>query len=193
MKNKYKIEAVLFASGEKLSLEDLSKICEINNEEVQEAITELIHEYQEEDRGLTILEKESSGKRMVQLVTNEKASNFVKKLNKLVLEGDLTPTALEVLSIVAYRGPISHRGIEEIRGANSSYPLKTLLIRGLIDRYPHPQRRNTYLYEISFNLLKFLGLTKISELPEYEKLKNSQLQASENTQNIDQEGDKEIY
>ena len=38
-----------------------------------------------------------------------------------------------------------------------------------------------------------MGLSKIDELPEYEKLKNSQLQASENTQNIDQEGDKEIY
>ena len=170
MENKYKIEAVLFASGVPVSLEDLQKICELSEYETNQGISDLISEYQEKQNGFTILEKETSGKKMVQLVTNELASPFVIKLNKNILEGELSPVSLETLSIVAYKGPLSRAEIDDIRGANSSYILKTLMIRGLIERYPHPERKNSFLYEISFDLLKLLGINKTDNLPDFEKL-----------------------
>lgn len=170
MDNKYKIESVLFASGVPISKEDLQKICELSEYEVNQGITDLISEYEEKQRGFIILEKESSGKRMVQLVTNDLASSFVMKLNKNILEGDLSPVSLETLSIIAYKGPMPRAEVDDIRGANSSYILKTLMIRGLIERYPHPERKNSFLYEVSFDLLKLLGINKTDNLPDFEKL-----------------------
>jgi len=170
MENKYKLESVLFASGVPVSLEDLQKICELSEYETNQGISDLTSEYQEKQNGFTILEKETSGKKLVQLVTNEQASPFVMKLNKNILEGELSPVSLETLSIVAYKGPLSRAEIDDIRGANSSYILKTLMIRGLIERYPHPERKNSFLYEISFDLLKLLGINKTDNLPDFEKL-----------------------
>lgn len=170
MENKYKIESVLFASGVPISREDLTKICELSDYETDQAIEELLNEYESSNRGFTLIEKQTSGKQMIQLVSNQEASPFISKLNKNILEGELSPTSLETLSIVAYKGPMTRAEIDDIRGANSSYILKTLMIRGLIERYQHPERRNTFLYEVSFDLLKVLGITKTDKLPDFEKL-----------------------
>ena len=172
MENKYKIEAVLFASGVPISIEELSRVCELSKTETEQAINDLKLEYQEKQNGLTILEKITSGKAMMQLVSNHKVSIYIQKLNKQILEGDLSPAALETLAIIAYKGPISRGEIDDIRGANSSYILKILMIRGLIERYQNPERKNSFLYEVSFDLLKTLGIDTIKQLPDFEKLHN---------------------
>jgi len=62
--------------------------------------------------------------------------------------------------------------IDNIRGVNSSYILRNLLIRGLIERDIDTRRANAFIYKISFDFLKKMGLSKIDELPEYEKYHN---------------------
>lgn len=175
IKTKYLVEGLLFASGEPLSLNKISEILSISNEEVENSILELINDYQNENRCFDIIKKGNENQIFYQLVTNKNISSVVQKLNNTVLEGDLTKGALEVLSIVMYRSPLNRAEIDDIRGVNSSYILRALVLRGLINRYQNPNRRNEYLYEPSFDLLKFLGITDASNLPDFEKLHNFSL------------------
>ncbi len=175
IKTKYLIEGLLFASGEPLSLNKISEILSISNEEIENSILELINDYQNENRCFDIIKKGNENQIFYQLVTNKNISSVVQKLNNTVLEGELTKGALEVLSIVMYRSPLNRAEIDDIRGVNSSYILRALVLRGLINRYQNPNRRNEYLYEPSFDLLKFLGITDASNLPDFEKLHNFSL------------------
>ena len=79
---------------------------------------------------------------------------------------------METLTIISYAGPISRADIEYIRGVNSSFIMRALLMRGLADRSVDSKRSNTYLYSTSFELLRHLGLTKNSDLPDYSKYKD---------------------
>jgi len=75
-----------------------------------------------------------------------------------------------VLSIVAYRGPITRAEIEAIRGVNCSFTLRALLIRGLLDRTENIKDNRRYLYNISFDFLKKLGMDSVEKLPDWETL-----------------------
>ena len=90
---------------------------------------------------------------------------------KETLNENLTPAALETLALVSYVGPVSRSEIEYIRGVNTAFTLRNLLIKGLVQRSSDPKRGNVYLYKPSLDLLKFLGLPKIEDLPDYEKFK----------------------
>jgi len=160
------IESILFSVGEPITIEKLVKVVSKNKDIVEKTIQELENDYQKEERGLEIIRK----KNKVQLVSAPKNSKYIEKLIKDEIQEDLTPACLEALAIIAYKGPISRAEIEEIRGVNSSYILRNLLIRGLIERKGHPEDARAYVYEISFDFLRKLGLKTIEELPEYNKL-----------------------
>jgi len=70
--------------------------------------------------------------------------------------------------LIAYLGPISRAQIDYFRGVNSSFILRNLLMRGLIERVSESADRS-YSYQISFDLLKHLGISKIEDLPDYLK------------------------
>jgi len=97
--------------------------------------------------------------------------NFIKEEFK----ENLSPASLETLSIIVYLGPLSRAEIDYYRGVNSSFILRSLLIRGLIERYSDPKRANVYLYVSSFDLLKYLGVSKKEDLPDYGKFKEMML------------------
>src|SRR3972149_1519044 len=88
------------------------------------------------------------------------------------LKEELTPAGLETLSIIAYFGPVSKIKIDYFRGVNSAFILRNLLMRGLIDR-SDKSKEEGYAYSLNFDALKHLGISKIEELPEYEKYKNN--------------------
>jgi len=175
IKLKYLVEGVLFASGEPISLDKLINLLSSTKEDIENSILELINEYQEENRCFDIIKNGSENKILYQIVTNKNISSIVQKLNNTVLEGDLTKSALDVLSIIMYRAPLNRSEIDDIRGVNSSYILRSLVLRGLINRYQNPDRRNEYLYEPSFELLKHLGINDVSCLPDFEELHSSSL------------------
>lgn len=162
------IESILFSVGEPISIEKLAKTLEKNKDSVKNIIEELEKDYEKEDRGLRIIKKGEE----IQLVSASQNNHYIEKLIKDELQEDLTPASLEALAIIAYRGPITRAEIEEIRGVNSSFILRNLLIRGLVERKGHPQDARAYIYEISFDFLRKLGLNSAEELPEYKKLKN---------------------
>ena len=165
------IESLLFISGEPMNFKKLAKIIAVKESDIKLFAEKLSAEYSKSDRGLKIVIKDGR----VQMVTSGENSLFVEKYLKADIEGELSRAALEVISIVAYRGPISRAEIEEIRGVNCSFTLRHLAIRGLVERISNPNDARAYLYRISFDFLKKLGIEKAEDLPKYNELREKKI------------------
>ena len=175
MKLEHAIEALLFWRGEPVSLKELMKDLCAKEESVHEALVALSENLK--DRGLVLLANEEHE---YMLGTSTEASSLIEKLTKEELSKDLGKASLETLSLIIYKGPIKRSEIDYVRGVNSTFILRNLLIRGLIDKKPAPDDNRTSIYTPSFKLLSYLGVEKISDLPnfsavqeEIEKFKNS--------------------
>jgi len=160
------IETVLFVSGEPVKKDKLAKIAEAKSAEIELALDKLSEKYGQSGSGLMLLKKGDE----VQLVSNPENGQYAEKLVKNELQDSLSNAAAEVVSIIAYRGPISKTEIEAIRGVNCSYTLRNLLLRGLIERNDNPRDSRGYIYTISFDFLKKLGVEEVKKLPEYDIL-----------------------
>jgi len=185
------IEALLFVYGEELEVKKIAKLLrrdpklqihpndpkksEINEAEAKNALDELQKKYAEAG-GLNLLFSDSPAGQKVQLVTKPEFASLMEDFIKDEFKENLTPASLETLSLIAYLGPISRAQIDYYRGVNSSFILRNLLMRGLVERYNDPQRANIYLYQASFDLLKYLGISKVEDLPEYSKFKKMEKQ-----------------
>ena len=160
------IESLLFLSGEPLKLSKISKVAGVSKAESENAILALQNDYALGKRGLIILKKEDE----FQLATNPENAPFIDQLVKSEMQEALSRAALEVLSIVAYRGPITRSEIEAVRGVNSSYTVRSLMLRGLLERIENPSDSRGYLYKISFDFLKKMGIDSVEKLPDFEIL-----------------------
>ena len=159
------IESLLFANGEPIKIAKLAKICAVSEEEVESAILSLKADYVQ-GRGLALVRITDA----VQLVTNPENAEYVAQMMKSDIAENLSQASLEVLSIIAYRGPLTRAEIEEIRGVNCTFTLRSLAIRGLIDKIENGKDTRRYLYSISFDFLKKLGLESVEQLPDWERL-----------------------
>lgn len=160
------IEAVLFYKGEPMKIKDLAKAVQFPEERVQATLDELKNSLR--GRGVTlVLEGEYAG-----LATAAEARNAIEAIRKEELEGPLGKAGLETLSIIMYHGPLSRAEIEYIRGVNSSSILRSLLMRGLIEKRDNPKDKRSYLYQGTPELSATLGLSALSEAPEFEKIKS---------------------
>lgn len=168
MKLKNNIESLLFISHKPLSIKELVKAVSADQKDILEALTELEKDYQEKAGGIKLLKIGDK----YQLATASEASEVVKKFIKSEISGELTKPSLETLTIIAYRGPISKAELEIIRGVNCSLILRNLLMRGLIEA-SEDKKKMVVLYNITFEFLKYLGLNKPSDLPDFEKLNRS--------------------
>ena len=158
-----KIEAVLFYKAEPLPIKRLCQIFKKDDDEIKSALKELAHDL--EERGLTLIEWEDE----YTLGTSKEVSGLIETLTKEELIKDLGKAGLETLSIILYEGPLSRVEIDYIRGVNSQFILRNLLIRGLIEKVDNPKDQRSFLYKPSLELISYLGISKITELPDYEK------------------------
>lgn len=165
------LESLLFVSGEPISFNKLSKVTGAKEEVLKEKAQELAAEYRDRQSGIRLVIEDGR----VQMVSAGESSAVVEKLMKIDIEGDLSRSALETISIVAYRGPLSRSEIEEIRGVNTSFTLRQLSIRGLIEKIDNPRDARAYLYRISFDFLRHLGLERIEDLPRFQELREKEL------------------
>lgn len=164
------IEALLFVHGEPIKLEKLVKITKTKTEGVKTAIQELFKEYAE--RGFTLLEKDD----MYQLGSNPACAEAIEELVKDEFSEELSRAAVETLAIIAYRGPLTRAEIEYVRGVNSSFTLRNLLMRGLIERIESPKDARSYLYRISFTFLKHMGISRPEALPQFNQLTKEKIE-----------------
>lgn len=157
-----KIEALLFVSGEGMAILKIAEILNKKESEIEDSIN-LLKDHLEKEHCLSVLR---DGDR-VSLITSSGVSKIIEDFAKEEFSGELTKAGLETLTVVAYKAPVKRSEIDYIRGVNSSFMLRNLLIRGLIERVRDAKDSRSYVYRISADFLKFLGLTSISDLPDY--------------------------
>lgn len=161
------LEALLFVSGEPLSLARIEKILRFSEGDVRAAANQLREKYiADETSGLMLVEHD----RRLMLATKLQNAPYLEALSKSAFQESLSKVALEVLSIIAYRAPITRAEIDSIRGVNCSFTLRNLLLRDLIERSGNPEDSRGYIYRPSFKFLQTLGLSGVQELPDYETL-----------------------
>lgn len=159
------LEALLFVHGEPLSYNKIASVLGVEKDAVDGLIGDLRARLEQDERGLQII----SDREKVQLATKPEFNTIVETFVKEEITEDLTPASLEALSIIAYLGPISRAKLEYLRGVNSIVILRSLTIRGLVERYPDPEHPATFLYRPTFDLIKHLGVKGKEDLPQYEK------------------------
>lgn len=160
-----RIESILFWKGEPVKISELSKLLDISEETVRQSLENLTISLQ--DRGLQVVNNGDE----VTLSTHPEMHEVIEELTKAELMKDLSKAALETLSIIIYRGPITRSEIDYIRGVNSQFIIRTLLVRGLISRVDNPKDERSFLYKPSIELLQLLGVNQAEDMPEYQKIK----------------------
>ena len=153
------IEALLFYKAAPQNKKKLTKLFAVPDEEFSTAITTLKKRL--ETGALRLIETETE----IQLATAPELASFVETLRKQDLTGEIGKAGAETLAIILYREPISRVEIDRVRGVNSSFILRNLLMRGLILR--ESITGNGYQFRISPALLQHLGVTDKRELPQY--------------------------
>ncbi|MES2023750.1 MAG: SMC-Scp complex subunit ScpB [Patescibacteria group bacterium] len=159
-----KIEALLFWKGEPLSRKKLSEILEVGQNEINEGIEKLKESLS--GRGIVLQEKENE----ITLGTMPELSELFEKLQKEELNRELSKASLETLSILLYKNGASRAEIDYIRGVNSSFILRALAIRGLVEKVIDTADNRRYIYKPTFDLLSFMGVKSVEELPGYAEL-----------------------
>ena len=154
------IESVLFINGEPIEIEELSKFCDANVNEIAIVIEELIEDYK--DRGINIIRLNNS----IQMCTNPSNEDAVSDFFKPVKKTSLSTAAVETLSIIAYKQPITRSEIEALRQVQCTYVLKYLLSHDLIKVVGHKKTLgNPALYATTDEFLRILGIESLKELP----------------------------
>lgn len=165
---KSKLESILFISPKPMSVKKMAELAGGEADKVKEALKELMEKYNTEGSGINILEIGQN----YQMVAAPSSKELVQEFVKEEMTGELTRPQLETLTVVAYRGPISKLELEQIRGVNCSLILRNLMIRGLVEMN---EKKGEKYYQITFDFMRHLGINKAEELPDYEKLHNSEV------------------
>ncbi len=168
-----KIEGLLFYRGEDVQIKKLAELLNASVEEIEESLKKL--ELSLVNRGLVLVRKDDS----VVLGITRELSPLIESIRKDEITKELTKSSLETLSIVLYKNGVSRSEVDYIRGVNSSFILRNLLVRGLIEKIVDPKDSRRVLYRPTFDTLSFMGVTSIEQLPKYNEVR-TQLQESLN-------------
>lgn len=159
-KIKNALEAILFAAGDSVDTGRIAQVLGIDTTSVLNAAEQLQSEY--EERGIRLVRMENR----LQIVSAPEFSNEINYALEKRAQNRLSPTALEVLSIVAYYQPVTRAYIEQLRGADSSYTVAMLSERGLIEvcgKLEAPGR--PALFGTTERFLRVMGISSLEELP----------------------------
>ncbi|GAA0743280.1 SMC-Scp complex subunit ScpB [Clostridium oceanicum] len=171
------IESLLFVTGEPLSIREIGTIIRCNERETLEIVKEMEKDYKNRSRGIKLI----SSNKMLQLVTKPNNSEYVQRLLKTNVRQSLSQAALETLSIIAYKQPITRVAIDEIRGVKSDRAIYTLLEKSIIKecgRLEVPGR--PILYSTTEEFIKYFGLDSMESIPSLEDILNNFGEMSKN-------------
>ncbi len=166
------IEGILFAAGDPVDIERISDILDIDIKSTRAVLTALSDKYDEEKRGLKIIRLEDS----YQMCTRGEYNEYISRLAEPRRMQTLSNAAMEVLSIVAYKQPVTRAVIEQIRGVSCDTLVNRLLERNLIQeigRLDTPGR--PMLFGTNDEFLRCFGISSVTELPDYEKISSEQI------------------
>lgn len=180
------LEAVLFSSGEPMSIDRLSQIFELKPEKTEKLLDELGKRLDEQNSGLELVRLENTR----QLATRKKHAEYIKKAFDIRRKTPLSPAALEVLAVIAYNQPVTKSFIEQVRGVDCSGVMGTLVEKELIEergRLELPGR--PLLYGTTKNFLRCFSLTDLGDLP---PLPKSQPEVNDVGEQLEIESENEV-
>ncbi|MSU73931.1 SMC-Scp complex subunit ScpB [Candidatus Kaiserbacteria bacterium] len=157
-------EAFLFSEGGTLTLRKLAQLLGVKEPQLQEALADLFTRL--EGTGLALIKTDTE----VSLVVAKETSQAVQKAYERELAGEIGDAGLEVLAIVLYRGSSTRAQIDYIRGVNTSWTIRNLLTRGLLERTGNPEDGREYLYRPTVELLSHIGVRDLAELPNHAEI-----------------------
>ena len=159
------LEAVLFAAGDSVSEGKLCAVLDCDKQTLRTAAQNLADYYDFNLRGIKLLKLDDR----YQLSSRADYAQAVRNTLETRKPQNLTPAALEVLAIVAYKQPVTKIYIEQVRGVDSAYTLSSLVDKGLVEdcgRLDVPGR--PILYQTTETFLRAFGLSSVSQLPALE-------------------------
>ena len=162
------IEAILFAAGREVKINELVSAIEINKEEIINIISKMTLEYEEQKRAIEIIKVDDA----YQMCTKKEYYEYIYPILDKRAKPNLSNAALETLSIIAYNPEITRAEIEAIRGVNSDASIYKLLEYNFIEevgRLEAPGRPT--IYKTTKEFLKMFGYSSLEELPDLPKYK----------------------
>lgn len=166
------IEGLLFYKAAPQKKRTIARLLDVEEEALTSGIAALRERLQGGATRLVETETE------LQLVTAPELSSFIDELRREEVRGDIGKAGAETLAIILYRGPVSRAEIDSIRGVNSSYILRNLMVRGLVER---SKQGSGFTFAATPQLFAHLGIERKHELPEYAAVMD-QLEAFEAAQ-----------
>lgn len=166
-------ESILFAAGEAVSRNELARALEIGNDEVEVLMQALADRYRDSSSGLRLIQVNQTW----QLASKPEYYNFIEKVIGAQENAGLSRAALETLSIIAYRQPITRIEIDNLRGVSSNSSVQRLLDRGLVKeagRMEAPGR--PILYKTTPVFLKLMQLTSVEDLPSFDRFSEERIE-----------------
>ena len=165
------IESILFVSGRPLEYGELRRLLDIEDAALNEGLETLAGQLDRQERGIRL---QRLGMQ-VQLVTAPENARYIAALLGLPMTAKLTNAALETLSVIGYRQPITRAQIEAVRGVNSDRALLSLIQHGLVAEIGRAQTvGRPALFATTPEFLQQFGLTSLDQLPQPDLLSNSQ-------------------
>ena len=156
------IESILLLADEPVAARVIGEVLERPSGEIEGVLLELADDYEDDDRGF-ILRETAGGWR---LYTSPESAPWLERFALRHSHSRLTGAALEVLAVIAYRGPLSRTQITELRGVDSDGVVRTLLQRGLIRESGHDATPGApVLFAVSDQFLERMGLKSVDDLP----------------------------
>lgn len=162
------IEAILFAAGREVKINELMSALELGSDEIISIVDNMKLDYEKEDRGIQIINVDGS----YQLCTKQNLYDYIYPVFDKRSKPNLSQAAMETLAIIAYNPKITRAEIESIRGVNSDGTIYKLLDYHLIEdsgKLDAPGRPTTYSTTKEF--LKLFGLESLEQLPDLPRYK----------------------
>ena len=180
------IEAILFAAGDSVHILKIAEVLGEERSTIESLLTVMKENYEEDEaRGVRLLILDDKAQLCSKPAFGEKVLAVLEQRKS----PSLSPSALEVLSIVAYRQPVTRGVIEQIRGVDSAYTLTNLLEKGILEesgRLDVPGR--PILYRTSEAFLRIFGLSSLRDLPALpEEMTDAQLTMLEGLEEVAEE------
>jgi len=174
------IEGILYYKGQPVSIKELIKMTNQKEPAVREALDELREKLSGHGLSLVVNEDRS------ELCTHAELSEMMTRLQKEELEKPLSKPSIETLAIIAYSNGVARSDIEYIRGVNSTFILRSLEIRGLVEKKSNPNDKRAMLYFPTIDFLKSLGKEQSTDLSGYQSFQEKIVRLQESRQDSEE-------
>ena len=148
-----------------MEIKEIAKLLKVDPSDIEKGLEDL--ETSLTERGLVLVKKDGC----VVLGISSELSSLIEEIRKEELSKELSKSSLETLSIILYKNGVTRSEIDYIRGVNSSFIIRSLMVRGLIEKTIDPKDNRRFLYRPTFETLSYMGITSIEQLPNYTKVR----------------------